>query len=89
MLLGDATEDDIHDRIAIEKATVFVLPNGHSLENINGCAGDTLSCLPDSPEDSSPEGRDSYGLAAYSTGNWNKTVSMQDLRRLFQSMSVV
>lgn len=70
----------------IGNATAFALPNGHFLANVDGCDADDLTCRPNYMNRGE---QDAYALTAYSTGDWNKTVSLQDVNTLIQSMSVI
>lgn len=90
MMWGDQSkEDGVYHRLSPENATAFALPNGHFLPNVNGCAGESLDCVPVSPEYKAPDSQNTYALTSYSTGNRNKTVSMQDIETLITSMSVI
>lgn len=87
MMWGDGTKK--YHEIDIENATAFVLPNGHFLANVNECVAADFDCRPDSSKYKAPDDQDTYALTAYSTGNWNRTVSMQDIDTLISSMSVI
>lgn len=85
MMWGDDPEvEPGSTRIDIENAAAFALPNGHFLANVNGCSGDQLSCNPGVTVDD----QDMYAMTAYSTGNWNKTITFRDVHTLIRSMSV-
>lgn len=86
MLWEDASENEpLSYRIPIENATAFMLPNGHFLANVNGCVGELDTCRLEALDDF----HEQFLMTAYSTGNWNDTVALQQVNTLIRSMSVI
>lgn len=69
----------------IGNATAYVLPKGHLLANVDGCRFENKSCAVGSTNDTYMP----YYLTAYNTGDWKKTITLQDVNTLITSMSVI
>jgi hypothetical protein len=70
-------EDDPDSLINVENATAVALPNGQFLANENDWDGvRTVN-------------RGRYILTAYSTGDWNKTLSFKNINTLIRAMTVI
>lgn len=80
----ESTEFDDDD------ATAWKLPNGHYMTNIDGCGNDSLDgyqnfCWNTKKKLMAPR----YRLTSFGTGQPNKTVTMQDLKTLIWSTSMI
>lgn len=70
----------------MENATAYMLLRGHFLPNIDGCVAARLhgctprsALVPDLP----------YDLTAFSTADWNKSITLRDVNTLITSMSAI